>query len=211
MVRKSALLVCVALSACAPVGRPVSLADQGVEPVNVPVVTSTNYVYDAAAPGGALGPGDVARLDGWFEGLGLTYGDTIYVDGAYAPAARNQVAALAGRHGMLIAEGAPVTEGMVQPGSVRVVVARRRASVPGCPNWSRPSEPDFANRQGTNFGCAINSNLAAEIADPQDLVHGREAAGVVDPYTSAKAVNLYRSQTPTGTGGLKQESSKGGN
>lgn len=210
MVRKSALLVLVALSGCAPVGRPVDLADQGVETVNIPVVTGTDYAFDAAAPGGFMGPADVARLDGWFQGLGLTYGDSIYVDGGYAPGARNQIAALAGRYGMLISAGAPVTAGMVPTGSVRVVVARRRASVPGCPNWSRPSEPDFANRQMSNFGCAINTNLAAEIADPEDLVHGREAMGTIDPMTSAKAVNLYRSQPPSGSS-LQQVSSKGGN
>jgi pilus assembly protein CpaD len=209
MVRKSALLVAVALAGCAPVGRGMT-PDQGVESVNIPIVSSSEYVFDAAAPGGALGPGDLARLDGWFQGLGLTYGDTIYVDGDYATAARHQVAALAGGYGMLLAAGAPVTTGMVQPGSIRVVVARRRATVPGCPNWSRPSEPDFANRQMTNFGCAVNGNLAAEIANPEDLVHGREAGGTVDPLTSGKAINFYRSQAPTG-GNLKQESSKGGN
>jgi pilus assembly protein CpaD len=99
---------------------------------------------------------------------------------------------------------------MVSAGSIRVVVARRRASVPGCPNWSRPSEPDFANRQMSNFGCAMNSNLAAEIADPEDLVHGREGLATIDPMTSAKAVNLYRSQPPSGAS-LQQVSSKGGN
>jgi pilus assembly protein CpaD len=210
MVRKSALLLLTALSACAPVGRPTDLADQGVEPVNIPVVSSTDYAFDAAAPGGTLGPADVARLDGWFQGLGLTYGDSIYVDGGYAPGARNQIAALAGRYGMLISAGAPVTVGMVPPGSVRIVVARRRASVPGCPNWNRPSEPDFANREMSDFGCAVNSNLAVEIADPEDLIHGREGIATVDPMTSAKAVNLYRSQPPSG-GSLQQVSSKGGN
>jgi pilus assembly protein CpaD len=210
MVRKSALLLLATLGACAPVGRPADLADQGVETVNIPVVSSTNFVFDAAAPGGTMGPADVARLDGWFQGLGLTYGDSIYVDGGYAPGARNQVAALAGRYGMLLSAGAPITAGMVPAGSVRVVVARRRASVPGCPNWSRASEPDFANRQLSNFGCATNSNLAAEIADPEDLVHGREGLATVDPMTSSKAVNLYRSQPPSGTS-LQQVSSKGGN
>jgi pilus assembly protein CpaD len=208
MVRKSALFLAVALSGCTTATR--DLPDRGVEPVNIPVVTSADYVFDAATPGGALAPADVARLDGWFQGLGLAYGDSIYVDGGYAPAARSQVAAVAGRYGMLLSAGAPVTAGMVQPGSMRVVVARRRATVPGCPNWSVPSEPNYANREMSNYGCAVNSNLAAEIANPEDLIHGRESASTVDPLTSGKAINLYRSQVPTG-GALKSESSKGGN
>ena len=66
---------------------------QGAFAVNVPVVTSADYVFDAAAPSGALAPGEGERLNGWFQGLGLGYGDTIYVDGD-AAAARAQVGAI---------------------------------------------------------------------------------------------------------------------
>ena len=181
---------------------------KGVASVNVPVVTSADYVFNAAAPGGALAPGEGERLNGWFQGLGLGYGDTVYVDGGYAPSARAQVAAIAGRYGMLISAGAPVTAGMVQPGSVRVVVARRRAVVPGCPNWSQPSQPDWDNKQTSNFGCGVNSNLAAMVANPEDLLHGR--AGVAtDTVAATKAVELYRTAPPTGKSGLQDISPKG--
>jgi len=181
----------------------------GVAPVNVPVVTSADYVFDAAAPGGALAPGESDRLNGWFQGLGLGYGDTIYVDGGYAPAARAQVATVAGRYGMLVTQGAPVTPGMVQPGSVRIVVARRRAVVPGCPNWKQLSQPDWNNKSLPNLGCGVNSNLAAMVADPEDLIHGREGAAVTDARTAARAVEEYRTTAPTGTKGLQDVSSKG--
>ena len=183
---------------------------KGVASVNVPVVTSADYVFDAAAPGGALAPGESDRLNGWFQGLGLGYGDTIYVDGGYSPAARSQVAAIAGRYGMMVSAGAPVTAGMVQPGSVRVVVARRRAVVPGCPNWNGLSQPDWDNKTMAGYGCAVNSNLAAMVANPEDLIHGREGAGVGDPMTGLKAVQFYRSSPPTGQNGLQDVSPKGG-
>jgi pilus assembly protein CpaD len=182
----------------------------GVAAVNVPVVTSADYVFDAAAPGGSLAPGEPDRLNGWFQGLGLGYGDTIYVDSGYAPAARSQVAAVAGRYGMLVAPGAPVTTGMVQPNAVRVVVARRRAVVPGCPNWSAPSQPDWNNMTMSNFGCGVNSNLAAMVANPEDLLHGREGTGIGDPITGAKAIQSYRNTAPTGEKGLQDVSPKGG-
>jgi pilus assembly protein CpaD len=152
---------------------------------------------------------DSARLSGWFQGLGLGYGDSIYVDGG-TPAVRTQVAAIAGNSGMLISAGAPVTAGSVQPGSVRVVVARRRATVPGCPNWSRPSGPDWDNQSMSNYGCSVNANLAAMVADPEDLVHGREAAPVADARTAARAVEEYRTKAPTGNGTLQDVSPKGG-
>jgi len=196
-----------ALAGCATPG--VNQADRGVASVNVPVVTTADYTFDAAAPGGALAPGEADRLGGWFQGLGLGYGDTVYVDGS-APAARSQVAAIAGRFGMLVTPGAPVTAGMVAPGSVRVVVARRRAEVPGCPNWSRPAAPDLANHSMSNFGCSVNSNIAAMIANPEDLIHGREATGVADSYTASKAIEMYRNTAPTGTKGLQDVTPKGG-
>ena len=63
-----------ALAGCASAaGR--DLPDRGIAAVNVPVVTTANYVFDAAAPGGALAPGESDRLNGWFQGLGLSYGD----------------------------------------------------------------------------------------------------------------------------------------
>ena len=39
------------------------LPDKGVAAVNVPVVTSADYVFDAAAPDGALAPGEPDRLE----------------------------------------------------------------------------------------------------------------------------------------------------
>jgi pilus assembly protein CpaD len=185
--------------------------DRGVAAVNVPVVTSTDYVFDAAAPAGALAPGESDRLNGWFQGLGLGYGDVVYVDGAYAPAAREQVVAVAGQYGMLVQPGAPVTAGAVQPGTVRVVVSRRRASVPGCPNWSVPAQPNYENRMMSNFGCSVSGNLAAMVADPVDLVHGREGTGVLDTATATKAVEYYRTNPPSGAKGLQAVSTKGSN
>jgi pilus assembly protein CpaD len=183
-------------------------ADRGVAAVNVPVVTSTDYVFDAAAPTGALAPGESERLNGWFQGLGLGYGDAVYVDGAYAPAAREQVVAVAGQYGMLVQPGAPVTAGAVQPGTVRVVVSRRRASVPGCPNWSVPAQPNYENRMMSNFGCSVSGNLAAMVADPVDLVHGREGTGVLETATATKAVEYYRTAPPSGSKGLQAVSTK---
>lgn len=198
-----------ALAACQTAGQPDEPA-RGIAPVNVPVVTSADFVFDAAAPGGSLAPGEGDRLNGWFQGLGLGYGDTVYVDG-YAPGARSQVAAIASRYGMLISAGAPVTAGAVQPGSIRVVVARRRAVVPGCPNWSAKGGPDWNNKTMSNFGCSVNGNLAAEIANPEDLIHGREGATITDTLTATRAVDMYRTKQPTGSGGLQQVNPKGGN
>ena len=203
------VLLATTLAGCSHV--PYDEPSRGVSAVNVPVLTRSEYIFDAAAPDGSLSAAESARLDGWFRSLDLGYGDSIYVDGAYAGPARDDVASAAGRYGLMISDGAPVTAGAVDPGTVRVVVSRARAFVPNCPNWSEKSQPNFANRSMSNTGCAVNSNLAAMIANPEDLIHGREGSGVSDVRTSVKAVQSYRSAAPTGAQGLKDISTKKGN
>ena len=183
-------------------------ADRGLASVNEPVLSRATFALDLAAPRGALAPQEMARLEGWFRSLDLGYGDSIYVDGVYSDEARAQVAEIAGRYGMLVLPAAPVTAGMVPPGTVRVVVSRNRAEVPGCPNWTVPSQPNFENRTMSGFGCAVNSNLAEMVANPEDLFHGREGTGVGDALTASKAVDSYRKSKPTGEKGLQSISSK---
>ena len=79
---------------------------QGMSAVHVPVVSQVNYVFDAAAPGGSLAPGEAARLDNWFRVLDVRYGDSVYVDGFDAASARPQVAEVAGNYGLLVSDGA---------------------------------------------------------------------------------------------------------
>ena len=197
-----------ALAACA-TPQNADTSARGLAPVNAPVVTRADYALDVAAPEGSLSPSEANRLDAWFAGLGLGYGDSIYVDGAYGDAARADVARVAGRYGLLVSAGAPVTASAVAPGTVRVIVSRTRASVPGCPNWSKAALPNFDNEQMSNFGCGVNSNIAAMIADPQDLVYGREGTGVGDAASTSKAIRAYRSTAPSGAGGLQAVSTKG--
>jgi len=205
------LIASAALAGCSYHAEKGNLAERGVEPVNVPVVTRADYVFDAAAPGGSLAPAEKARLDAWFRGLDLGYGDSIYVDAPYAESARYEVNQVAGNYGMMVQPGAPVTAGAVAPGIVRVIVSRTRAEVPGCPNWHDPSQPNYNNRMMSNFGCGVNSNLAAMVANPEDLVHGQEGSGLGNTQTNTKAIILYKTTPPTGSKGLQSVNVKGGN
>ena len=60
----------------------------------------------------------------------------------------------------------------------------------------------------SNYGCAVNSNLAQMVANPDDLVRGQEARGS-DSRAVTKAIKSYRDKSPTGNGELKSESTKG--
>lgn len=198
------------LSACAET----STANRTLYSVKQPMVERNNYTLDLAAGAGGLAIPEKQRLAEWFETMDLRYGDRVAVDEAVAGAAvRDDVAAIASRYGILLSEGTPVTTGYVDPGNVRVVVTRSRASVPGCPDWSKGYASNLDNATTEDFGCAVNSNLAAMIADPQQLLKGAEGTGETVVMSSTKAIETYRQTAPTGAGGLSEVSSQsaGGN
>jgi pilus assembly protein CpaD len=180
---------------------------RGLDSLNQPVVSRTDFALDLQAQEDGLSALDRSRLGAWFASLGLGYGDRVFVDEGYGPGpARYDVARVAADYGLLLSDGAPVTAGSVAPGSVRVIVSRSTASVPGCPNYRNESGPSSTS---SNYGCAINSNLAAMIADPQDLVLGQEGSVTGDPRTVSKAIKVYRERPATGAKGLPEVSTKG--
>ena len=177
--------------------------------VKQPVVERNNYTLDVATGAGGLSVPEQQRLAEWFETLNLRYGDRVAIDTPIpSDAVREDVAALAGRHGLLLSEGAPVTEGFVEPGRVRVVVTRSRAHVPGCPDWTDTLASNLDNSTSDGFGCAVNSNLAAMVSDPQHLLHGAEGTGETVVMSSTKAIQTYRAAEPTGKSGLPEVSSQ---
>ena len=150
------------------------------------------------------GAGETARLQGWLSSLRLGYGDRVAVDdpAGMAQPARDQIAEIVAAYGLLLSGDAPVTDAAVTPGTVRVLVSRMHASVPGCPDWSRDSSRDLDQHTSSNFGCAINGNLAAMAANPGDLVGGQAGTGDLDPRTNWRAIDSYRKQPATGASGL---------
>ncbi len=175
-----------------------------------PVVERTNYTFDVNSGQGGLDISEQQRLSAWFETMGLGFGDRVSIEDPMASeATRDAVSKLAGRHGILVEEGAPVTSGYVQPGYARVVLSRSTASVPGCPDWSAKSDMNYNNGTHPGYGCATNSNLAAMVANPQDLIEGQKGNGETVIMSSTKAIDTYREAKPTGSEGLKSNSTGG--
>ena len=196
----------LALSACG--DRP---NNRTLYSVKQPVVERSNFALDLAAGAGGLPVPEQQRLAEWFETMNLRYGDRVAIDGALPnDAVRTDVAAIAGRHGLLLSEGAPITDGFIDPGQVRVVVTRTRAHVPGCPDWSDKLASNVNNATSDDFGCSVNANMAAMIADPEHLLHGAEGSGETVVMSSTKAIETYRAAEPTGKAGLPEVSSQSG-
>lgn len=204
-----AALVAVALplGGCGPVNR-------GVESVNQPVVSRTDYAFDVQAGADGLAPGEAQRLRGWLDALRLGYGDSVAIDdpAGTGGAARSDVAAAAAHYGLLLAGDAPVTGAPVAPGTLRIVVSRTRAAVPSCMDNRRSVEPAFDHNNTTDYGCSINTNLAAMIANPADLVRGAAGGNDYDAQWGTRAITTLREAKPTGNGGgsLKSQSESTG-
>ncbi|UZK66058.1 CpaD family pilus assembly lipoprotein [Sphingomonas sp. M1-B02] len=177
----------------------------GVDSVYQPVVERNDYVFDVATAGSGLAPGESKRLGDWLGAMGLRYGDRLAIDdggtGAAGGGVRDEIAAHADGYGMMLSGQVPITVGQIAPGTVRVIVTRMTASVAGCPDYSRVYQPDFSSSSSSNLGCATNSNLAAMVADPGDLVRGEPGSVTADPNSGGKAINAYRGAKPSGSGG----------
>jgi len=169
-------------------------ANRSVYSERQPVVSKSNFVLDLSAGNGGLSASEQNRLSGWFDALELGYGDRVSIDDprySASAVAKAAVENIVASYGLLISETAPVTEGNVPAGLMRVVVTRTSASVPGCPDYSHRSHTDFQARTSANYGCGTNSTLAAMIADPEDLVRGQNADGE-DQAQASKAIRAYR-------------------
>jgi len=180
--------------------------NRGVESVHQPVVSHTAFTYDVqAGPDGGLSAAEARRLDDWFASIGLGYGDQVALvtDGYSNPTLNEGIADVVARHGMLVGEDSSAAAGAAPAGSVRLVVRRAVASVPGCPDWSSKSETNLSLGGGSNFGCGVNGSLAAMVANPDDLVRGQSSDSDLRTATSDRAISTYRNKTPTGSGDLK--------
>ncbi len=185
----------LALAACGGSG-----ANPGMASAKAPIVTQTILVHDLGNAGSdGLSSDQRKSLSEWFEGIGVRYGDRVSVDdnGSGSGARRAAIASVLSGYGLLLSDQVPVTPGAGSAGA-RVVVMRATASVPGCPDWSRPSHTEFEASTMSNYGCASESNLAAMVVDANDLVSGKPHTGT-DALTTVKAIETYRKRSGTAT------------
>ena len=182
--------------------------NRSLNSVKQPVVEHSTFALDLSADSSGLPVPEQRRLADWFQAMNVSYGDRIAVDDASGnPEVRDDVARIAGRHGLLVSDGAPITNGDV---TARVVVTRSRAFVPNCPDWSTHLADYGTNTTSAGFGCSINGNLAVMVADPEHLIHGASGTGDTVIMSSTKAIETYREAKPTGANGLPAISTESG-
>ncbi len=98
--------------------------------------------------------------------------------------------------------------------SLLMTVQYTQGVPPGpCPDWSKNSLTNYNNTDMSNFGCAYNSNLAVQVADPADL-YGGHAFAETEGTRDSVVIGKYMSDTPAPTttsssGGSSAASSSG--
>lgn len=189
-----------------------AFSNRTLESVHQPIVHNNIYQFDVAASGGELPPSEQGRLQGWLDAMGVRYGDRVAIEDTSlygASSAQATVRSMVERRGLLLSNEVPVTTGAVPEGHLRVIVTRASASVPGCPNWDSKASINPTNSTSSNYGCATNSNLAAMVADPNDLIKGARATRN-DPSAATRAIQTYRTKPQTGAGPLAGVPTSGG-
>lgn len=74
---------------------------------------------------------------------------------------------------------------------IRVSYFAMRASTGRCGRWPEDMLAHHDNKHWTNFGCSYQNNLAAQIANPADLLGPRKPTEI-DPENRANAIEQYK-------------------
>ena len=139
--------------------------------------------------------------DGFIAGYDRSAAPVVSVMVPYGSANQDAASAVAaGLVKRLRAAGVPEGRILHQPyeasqygGSapVRLVYAEMRASTGPCGRWPKDLMDNAENKHWANFGCSYQNNLAAQIANPADLL-GPRKPGDIDAQNRSNAIDDYR-------------------
>lgn len=187
------------LAACS--AQPIYPEAAGVEKVNQVEWKIVHHPVEFGAGRTVPSPQEVAALDRFVRPYVNDTAARVYIDtapnaaGALVAQQRHQVLvdwleAKGFRPGALV-DGVPGTVPATDPGRAVVYVGRYDVVLPDCPDWRKQTGADFTNTPASNHGCASTVNFARMLADPGDLLHGRDA-GPADGERMAATIRGYR-------------------
>ncbi|KQT83058.1 CpaD family pilus assembly protein [Aurantimonas sp. Leaf443] len=164
---------------------------EAVRTIEIPILVSDR----------ALSPGDRSRVEDFGERFKVSGAGAIQVlmpaGAANDFAARHvtsEVVALLKRRRIdkarIYVQPYPA-QGLAGPVPIRLAFATLEARTRQCGVWDADLGDTSENRNYTNFGCATQQNIAAQIADPRDLVSPR-GMGEIDAQQRTNMLDKYR-------------------
>lgn len=193
----SVAAVLLAGSCAAPIndGNGLSSDPAANHPIMVePHFTSIKLSFSASQAG--LLPDDAEKLDAFVADYLSRGSGSISVS---APAGQESTAAISYFGTRLFEMGVPrsrILVGTHEGADARIEIGfiAYQARTNPCGDWSRNLADTAANQTPANLGCAIQTNIAAQVADPRDLIEMRPTdpsdatrrAVVLDNYEKGK-------------------------
>ena len=187
----SVLAVLVAGSCTLPDDAPSTSQDPVV---NHPITVEPSYRSLKIANAETLSPDDAQKLSAFVEDYLARGNGAITIAAPSGPDAPKVIGALGEtlanmgvpRTHILVGEQDQVkSDGLVEIGYIRYV-----AHVAPCGDWSVNADDNQQNLPMPNWGCSVQNNIAAQVADPRDLIEPR-GIGMSDAARRMQVLNKY--------------------
>ncbi len=210
LARHAALGLALALGACASFEERHHAALNVDKRIPIEVAPSVETLDVVPGADGRLSPSDQGRVLAFmqaFQGDGNGALTVASAGGARGAAtAQRQIAELAVMAGL----GADRVRLATDPSAgaaMRLTFVRYVAKVRPCDDWSENLLTTYDNTPYPSFGCAMQTNFAAQVADPRDLVEARP----MDPAHAGRrdaVLGKYAKGEPHGSERIKGDSGK---
>jgi pilus assembly protein CpaD len=178
--------------------------------VNHPIAVEPHFtalkVSFSAADAGLL-PDDAARFEAFVADYASRGSGSISVS---APQGSDATAIIRYFGNRLFEMGVPrsrILVGTHEGADPRVEIGfiAYAASTKPCGNWSKNLGFTSANAPSPNFGCAVQTNIAAQVADPRDLIELRPS-DPIDANRRATVIGNYEQGKATAADKTKDQS-----
>jgi pilus assembly protein CpaD len=192
-----------ALASCAmPGAQEFQPAAADVLKTNKVEISRLSHTVHFAAGSTTLAAAETSHLLGFLDDSDIVYGDHLYLampgEDAVSQKREAAIRRLLAKRGVLmsVSPGAtPINVSLGTGDEMTVTLERYVVTPPSCPNWSKPAGSDPDNTVFSNFGCATETNLGMMVAEPRDLLVGRQP-GPADADPSLHAMQNYRAGKP---------------
>jgi pilus assembly protein CpaD len=198
----SLLAVLVAGSCSTPELHPVLFEDGAA---NHPIVVTPSYATLKFYYSGGIAPDDEERLEAFVQEY-LAHGNgAISISVPPGPDSQGTIAVLGERMAQMGVPRARILVGVDDHSTdrrIEVGYVTYAAHTDPCGSWTVNAGETFENQTMPNFGCSVQNNIAAEIADPRDLteLHALSAPdvqqryGVIGKYEQGQTTQAAKTQ-----------------
>lgn len=209
--RVASLLAVLAAGSCSPpINTPDGLFDEPM--VNHPIQVEPGYrslKLAFSAPNAGLMPDDSQHFEDFIADFIAHGNGSISITVPAGPDASSTIAYFGER---MASAGVPrdrilvgAREATGGDGRVELGFISYEASTASCGDWSSNLSLSASNRVSANFGCAVQHNVAAQIADPRDLA-APQAMTPGDAARRAVVYDNYKNGKPTGAAKTPEQS-----